>query len=533
MKSESFSQGRGGQRANKSSHVKPARETLRGAVSLALEELEPRQFLSTAPDGLPWAPFASITGQDVAASEYPYLTGSGISVAIVDRGIDYNDPQLGGGYGAGFKVDDGFNFRDNNNVPLDDYGHGTGVASIIAANGYTEAGTYNQGVAPDASLVDLKQESSANIKQALDWVIANAKKDNIQVLNLTDFITDVKNGAFNPNLYLPDLQTIYNMGIFISSPVGNGESTFGPGLPVQEPASDSPYDFGVGGINLSDQFWDDSIRGTGTQLVAPAADVTMIYYTENPATKGDGFDQFDDNYTGTAGPVNYALGTSWGSAYTAGAATLLKQLDPLFTPAQIATILTTSGSANEVTDPENIDGIGQYPQLNINGAIAMGYQIGDDQFHSNYSIRRAQPISFRRGVAALGDLKLLIGKPDVWAFTLPTNTTFKVTIPFTGTGTAPTASIVNVRGKGIAIAGQSGTTLTLEAGTYYVYLSSPQTILGTYGVNITMLQTNVSRTVGRAIASPNLVQPGGSTVSNSTVNADSSVLGKDQNSVLA
>jgi hypothetical protein len=528
MKFQFLSQGRAGRRARKSPQPTSTRKNSPGVFSHVLEQLEPRQLLSTAPNGDPWAPFATIATQDLAVANYPYLTGAGIKVAVVDRGIDYNAPQLGGGYGAGFKVVDGFNFRDNNNVPLDDYGHGTGVASIIAANGYTLNGTYNQGVAPGAQLVDLKQESSANIKQALDWVITNAKAENIQVLNLTDFITAIKPGAFNPNLYLPELQTIYNMGIFISSPVGNGEAAFGPGLTVQEPAADSPYDFGVGGINLSDQFYSDSIRGTHTELVAPASDVTMIYYIENPATKGDGFDQYDDNFTGTAMPVNYAQGTSWASAYTAGTATLLKQLDPLFTPAQIATILTQSGSAVKVTDPENIDGIGSYPQLNINAAIALGYQVGDDQFHSNYSIRRAQPISFRRGVAALGGLKLLIGKPDVWSFTLPTNSTFKVTIPFTGTGTAPVASIVNGRGKPIATAGASGTTLTLEAGTYYLYLSSPQTILGTYGVNVTILASNVGRSASRAI-----VQPTMATASSDTATSDDSVLNKDKTSVFA
>jgi hypothetical protein len=527
MKFQFLSQGRGSRSGKKS--LNAACSTFsRGAFSYALEELEPRQLLSTAPDGNPWAPFATITTQDLAVANYPYLTGSGIRVAEVDRGIDYNAPQLGGGYGAGFKVVDGYNFRDNNNVPLDDYGHGTGVASIIAANGYTLNGTYNQGVAPDAQLVDLKQESSANIKAALDWVIANAKALNIQVLNLTDFVTDVLPNSFDPNLYLSELQTIYNMGIFIVSPVGNGEAEYGPGVPVQEPAADSPYDFGVGGINLSDQFWNDSVRGTGTELVAPAADVTMIYYIENPATKGDGYDQYDDNYTGTTSPVNYALGTSWASAYVAGTATLLKQLDPLFTPGQIQNILIESGSANKVTDPEDIDGIGSYPQLNINAAIALGYQTGDDQFHSNYSIRRAQPISFRRGVAALGGLKLLIGKPDVWSFTLATNSTFKVTIPFSGTGPAPTASIVNVRGKPIATAGASGTTVTLEAGTYYLYLSSPQTILGTYGVNITLLATNVQRAASRDIVQPTVI-----TMSSDTANSDDSVLDKDTTSVFA
>jgi hypothetical protein len=86
----------------------------------------------------------------------------------------------------------GVNFRDKSGVLLDDYGHGTGVAGIIASAPYTYFGNYGQGVAPGVKILDLKQESSAGVKAALDWVIDNAERDNIQVVNLTDFITQVK-----------------------------------------------------------------------------------------------------------------------------------------------------------------------------------------------------------------------------------------------------------------------------------------------------------------------------------------------------
>ena len=128
-----------------------------------------------------------MAGQNVAANQYPWITGAGVTVAIIDCGIDYNSPQMGAG-----KVIHQYNFRDRNSNRLDDYGHGTGVAGIIACNGCSSNGQYNHGVAPGVNLVDLKQESSAGVEAAPDWVIANHTAYNIQVVNLTDFVSHVR-----------------------------------------------------------------------------------------------------------------------------------------------------------------------------------------------------------------------------------------------------------------------------------------------------------------------------------------------------
>ncbi|KAF3924510.1 Cucumisin [Orbilia brochopaga] len=85
------------------------------------------------------------------------LTGSGIRIAVVDTGIDYNHPSLGGKFGPGNKVAFGTDLvgdaytGENTPVPDDDpldcAGHGTHVAGIIAAidDKFT-------GVAPDVTL---------------------------------------------------------------------------------------------------------------------------------------------------------------------------------------------------------------------------------------------------------------------------------------------------------------------------------------------------------------------------------------------
>ncbi|EJP61235.1 subtilase-like protein [Beauveria bassiana ARSEF 2860] len=62
------------------------------------------------------------------------FTGSGIRVAVIDTGIDYTHPALGGCFGKGCRVALGENFSQDGdkNDPMDCQGHGTRVASILA-----------------------------------------------------------------------------------------------------------------------------------------------------------------------------------------------------------------------------------------------------------------------------------------------------------------------------------------------------------------------------------------------------------------
>src|SRR5207244_4518053 len=112
------------------------------------------------------------------------------TVAVIDTGIDYNLSVLGGGFGAGHKVVGGYDFYANDSDPMDTDGHGTMVASVIAAKSYAVGGVTYRGVAPDAKLVALRvgtenSISDANIERALQWVISNYKTYGISVVNLS------------------------------------------------------------------------------------------------------------------------------------------------------------------------------------------------------------------------------------------------------------------------------------------------------------------------------------------------------------
>ncbi|XP_044721161.1 subtilase family domain-containing protein [Hirsutella rhossiliensis] len=79
--------------------------------------------------------------------------GSGIQIAVLDTGVDYNHPALGGCFGKGCKVVLGASLVPNDgdpNDPMDRHGHGTKVAGILA--GYDEKDNRFVGAAPNATL---------------------------------------------------------------------------------------------------------------------------------------------------------------------------------------------------------------------------------------------------------------------------------------------------------------------------------------------------------------------------------------------
>ena len=128
-------------------------------------------------------------------------TGQPITVAVIDTGVDYNHPDLdsniwtnpgeipGDGIdndGNGF-VDDwrGWNWVGNTNDPLDDHGHGTHVAGIIAAE--KDNGIGGVGVAPDARIMPLKvlDEGSSGTFGNILRGIYYAASQGARVINLS------------------------------------------------------------------------------------------------------------------------------------------------------------------------------------------------------------------------------------------------------------------------------------------------------------------------------------------------------------
>jgi subtilisin family serine protease len=141
----------------------------------------------------------AMTGADAAQTELG-LTGAGVKVAVMDTGIDYHHPDLGGGFGPGRRVVTGFDFVGDrydgggsggaliphpDNDPDDCNGHGTHVAGIIGASGDAASGA--RGVAPDVTfgayrVFGCDGSTNADIMLA---AMERALADGMDVLNMS------------------------------------------------------------------------------------------------------------------------------------------------------------------------------------------------------------------------------------------------------------------------------------------------------------------------------------------------------------
>jgi len=110
------------------------------------------------------------------------LDGTGTAIGIIDTGIDYTHPDLGGAKFPNAKVVGGYDFADDDGDPMDVQGHGTHVAGIAAADGKV------QGVAPKAKLYAYKVFSDQGGGAADGDIIAaldRSVRDRCTVVNLS------------------------------------------------------------------------------------------------------------------------------------------------------------------------------------------------------------------------------------------------------------------------------------------------------------------------------------------------------------
>ncbi|MEI6849873.1 MAG: S8 family serine peptidase [archaeon] len=125
------------------------------------------------------------------------LTGLGQTICIIDTGVNYSHPDLGGCYGnnnasSSCKVIGGWDYCSDDTLcttqdsnPMDVNGHGTHVSGIVAANGNIK------GVAPDSKIFMVKAGNSTgdfsedNLFNAIYLCINNALKFNISVISMS------------------------------------------------------------------------------------------------------------------------------------------------------------------------------------------------------------------------------------------------------------------------------------------------------------------------------------------------------------
>lgn len=241
--------------------------------------------------------------------------GTGVLVAVVDSGVDSGHPQLTGAVQPGIDLlDPGGDGR------VDCVGHGTAVASIIAAR--PRAGNAFRGVAPAAVIlpvrvserVDDTTTGRAAPVAAVAGAIRQAADRGARIINLS-LTTDRDDPALRDAVRYAAARDVV-----LVAAAGNRHDT---GNPRPYPAA---YDgvIGVGAIQPDGARVPQSQSGDYVDLVAPGAEVTA-------AARGDGHARY--------------TGTSFAAAYVAGAAALVRQYHPTLSAPQVAQRLTATVDA--------------------------------------------------------------------------------------------------------------------------------------------------------------------------------------------
>ena len=247
------------------------------------------------------------------------LTGVGIEVGIIDTGIDYEHPALGGCIGPDCKVVGGYDFHYDDDDPSDVDGHGTHVAGIVAANSEEL-----KGVAPDAKLWALKSLGDegfgfqSNTIRAIEFAMDPDGDPS------TDDALDVNNmslGGFgdkdSPNSLAADAAV--EAGIVVVVAAGN-DGSYG-NISSASPAS-SRRSITVASTTKSDEVSNFSSKGDANNLGRFKPEISApgsLIYSLAP-----------NNSFATLS------GTSMASPHVAGAAALMLQNAPELSPDDIA-----------------------------------------------------------------------------------------------------------------------------------------------------------------------------------------------------
>ena len=147
-----------------------------------------------------------------------YIFGKNLTIAIIDTGIN---PHLD------FVIPNNriLKFVDlinNKNVPYDDNGHGTFVASIACGNGLKSGGKFS-GVAPMANIISIKalekngETGAYKILEAMQWIFDNREKFNIKVVCMSFGSSPID----ETDPLVVGAEVLWNAGIVVVSAAGN------------------------------------------------------------------------------------------------------------------------------------------------------------------------------------------------------------------------------------------------------------------------------------------------------------------------
>ncbi len=249
-------------------------------------------------------------------------TGEGITVAVIDTGVDDSLPDLQG------QVLEGKDFSGQaGGAHRDAYDHGTAMAALIAGTGKRANGSGSFGLAPGAKILPLRvtdgtqarneAEDSRDFSASVSAAIRYAADSEAKILNIS-----MSQQNDSPQIS-EAVRYALQRGKLIFAAVGNSG---GKGNPVQYPAA-MPGVIGVAAIGRDGTSTNESEHGPQVALAAPGDEMVSACAGGTQLCKGHG--------------------TSDASAIASASAALLWSVHPTWTANQITRVLINTAGGPE------------------------------------------------------------------------------------------------------------------------------------------------------------------------------------------
>ena len=292
-------------------------------------------------------------------------SGEGITVAILDTGVDTDHPDLSDdivGQECFCSVPccpNGSSRQSGTGAAEDGHGHGTNVTGIVTSNGLISP----VGVAPDAGILAVKvlgDDGSgyvSDITAALDWIYASAP--GVKAINMSVggglFTGNCDNAAAWTMALSRAINNLRDRGTLSFASAGNDASAtqmIAPACIANAISVGAVYDAYIGGVAYS--VCTDTTTYADKVTCFSDSNSTTDVFAPGAAILSDG----------RGGTVSVMYGTSQASPHAAGCAADLLSAAPTLTPAEIEAALEASGVP--VTNPRN--GL-TFPRIDCLGAL--------------------------------------------------------------------------------------------------------------------------------------------------------------------
>jgi len=327
--------------------VEQALARIRGEAGVEYVEPNYLAYAQFTPNDPLYSPFQwhldnPVNGGINVESAWDISTGAGVTVAVVDTGVAYENN--GSAYKrapdfANTLFVAGYDFVNNDTHPNDDEGHGTHVAGTIAQSTNNNLGV--AGIAHGASIMPIKVLNSAGSGSYAD--IADGIR--FAADNGADIINMSLGGSSGSQTLQDAVAYAYGKGVIIVAAAGNDGTSN-----ILYPAAYNSYVIAVGATRYDEALAPYSSHGAGLDIVAPGGDLNV---DQNGDSYGDGVVQqtFVPSCGGrwwrqtcTYGNFGYYLyqGTSMATPHVAGVAALVISNGNASTPDDVRAALENS-----------------------------------------------------------------------------------------------------------------------------------------------------------------------------------------------